>query len=49
MLPVTGSRIKAMKNLWRTLFIAAVSLGGVALVRVMVEILNRENKKYIDI
>ena len=38
-----------MKLLWRILFIAAVSMGGVAMVRVAVEILNRENKKYIDV
>lgn len=38
-----------MKNFWRALWLAAVSLGGVALVRVALEILNRENKKYIDV
>ena len=38
-----------MKNLWRILFIAAVSLGGVTIVRIAVEILNKENKKYIDV
>ena len=38
-----------MKLLWRAIFIAAVSLGGVALVRIAVEFLNRENNKYIDI
>lgn len=38
-----------MKNLWRIILVAAVSLGGVAFVRVAMEILNKENRKYIDI
>ena len=38
-----------MKNIWRALWLAAVSLGGVALVRIAMEILNREQKKYIDL
>lgn len=38
-----------MKNIWRVLWLAAVSLGGVALVRIAMEILNREQKKYIDL
>ncbi len=38
-----------LKKFWRAVWIAAVSLGGVALVRVALEVLNRENKKYIDV
>lgn len=38
-----------VKNIWRALWLAAVSLGGVALVRIAMEILNREQKKYIDL
>lgn len=38
-----------MKLLWRIIFIAAVSMGGVALVRVAVEVLNKEDNKYIDV
>lgn len=39
-----------MKTLWRALWLAAVACGGVALVRIGMEILNRENnRKYIDV
>ena len=39
-----------MKTFWRALWLAAVACGGVALVRVGLEILNRENnKKYINV
>lgn len=38
-----------MKKLWRGLWLAAVALGGVSLVRISLEILNAENKKYIDV
>lgn len=38
-----------MKVFWRALWLAAVSMGGVALVRIALEILNRENKKYIEV
>ena len=38
-----------MKNVWRALWLAAVSLGGVALVGIAMEILNKEQKKYIDL
>lgn len=38
-----------MRTFWRALWLAAVAMGGVALVRVALEILNRENKKYIDL
>lgn len=39
-----------MKTFWRALWLAAVACGGVALVRIALEILNRENnKKYIDV
>lgn len=38
-----------MKTLWRTLWLAAVAFGGVALVRIALEILNRDNKKYIEV
>ncbi len=48
-LPCAGARIVIMKTLWRSFFIAAVSLGGVAFARIIAEILKNENKKYIDI
>jgi len=38
-----------MKNFWRALWLAAVALGGISLVRIALEILNRESKKYIDV
>ncbi len=39
-----------MKTFWRALWLAAVACGGVALVRIGLEILNRENnRKYIDV
>ena len=39
-----------MKTFWRALWLAAVSCGGFALVRIGLEILNRENnRKYIDV
>ncbi len=38
-----------MKTFWRALWLAAVALGGVSLVRISLEILNAENKKYIDV
>ena len=38
-----------MKLLWRILVMAAVSMGGVAMVRIAVELLNHEDKKYIDV
>ena len=38
-----------MKTLWRMIFLAAVSLGGVSLVKAAVELRSRENKKYIEL
>ena len=38
-----------MKTLWRALWLAAVAFGGVALVRIALEILNRDNKRYIEV
>lgn len=38
-----------MKTLWRALWLTAVTLGGVALVRIALEILNRDSKRYIDV
>ena len=38
-----------MKKLWRCLWIAAVSLGGVALVNIMVMAMKNDKKKYIDV
>lgn len=38
-----------MKTFWRALWLAAVAFGGVALVRVALEILNRDSKRYIDV
>ncbi len=38
-----------MKTFWRALWLAAVALGGVSLVRISLEIINLENKKYIDV
>ena len=37
-----------MKNFWRILWILAVALGGMTLVKVSIEILKKDNKKYID-
>ncbi len=38
-----------MKTFWRALWLAAVALGGVSLVRITLEILNRDNERYIDV
>lgn len=37
------------KTIWRSLWIVAVALGGVSLVKVALEILNLDSKKYIDV
>ncbi len=37
-----------MKNFWRVLWVAAVALGGMTLVKISMEILKSDNKKYID-
>lgn len=38
-----------MKNVWRVLWLVAVALGGVTLVKVALEILNLDSKKYIEV
>lgn len=38
-----------MKKLWRGLWIAAVSLGGVALVNFALITMKKDKKKYIDV
>lgn len=38
-----------MKKVWRGLCIAAVSLGGVALVNVVLLAVKKDKKKYIDV
>ncbi len=38
-----------MKNFWRILWIAAVALGGVTLVKIAMEILKLDSKKYIEV
>ncbi len=38
-----------LKTFWRALWLAAVALGGVALVRIALEVLSAEDKKYIDV
>lgn len=37
------------KNFWRGLWIVAVALGGVSLVKVALDILHLNSKKYIDV
>ncbi len=37
------------KTFWRAVWLAAVALGGISLVKVALEILNLNNKKYIDV
>lgn len=37
------------KNFWRGLWIAAVALGGISLVKVALDILHLNSKKYIDV
>lgn len=38
-----------MKKFWRSVWLAAVALGGVALVKVSLEIIGKDKKKYIDV
>lgn len=38
-----------MKKIWRGLWIAAVSLGGVALVNIALLAMKKDKKKYIDV
>ena len=38
-----------MKKVWRGLWIAAVSLGGVALVNIVLLAMKKDKKKYIDV
>lgn len=38
-----------MKKVWRGIWIAAVSLGGVALVNIALLAAKKEKKKYIDV
>lgn len=42
-------KLTQSKTFWRGLWLAAVALGGVALVKVAFEILNLTDKKYIDL
>lgn len=42
-------KLTQSKTFWRGLWLAAVALGGVALVKVAFEILNLSYKKYIDL
>jgi hypothetical protein len=37
------------KKFWRAVWLIAVALGGVSLVKIALEILNLNNKKYIDL
>ncbi len=37
------------KNFWRAVWLVAVALGGVSLVKISLEILNLNSKKYIDL
>lgn len=37
------------KKFWRGVCIAAVALGGVPLVKIFFEVLNRKRKKYIEL
>ena len=42
-------KITQSKTFWRAVWIAAVALGGIPLVKVAIEILNRTDKKYIEL
>lgn len=42
-------KLTQSKTFWRGLWLIAVALGGVALVKVAFEILNLGDKKYIDL
>lgn len=37
------------KTFWRAVWLAAVALGGVSLVKISLEVLNLQHKKYIDV
>lgn len=37
------------KTFWRGLWLAAVALGGVSLVKIALEILKIDSKRYIDV
>lgn len=38
-----------MKNFWRAIWLLAVALGGVTLVKIALEIIKFDSKKYIDV
>lgn len=42
-------KITQSKTFWRAVWIAAVALGGIPLVKIAVEILNRTDNKYIEL
>lgn len=42
-------KLTRSKTFWRGLWLVAVALGGVALVKVAFEILNLNYRKYIDL
>ena len=42
-------KLTQAKTFWRGLWLVAVAMGGVALVKVAFEILNLTDKKYIDL
>lgn len=42
-------KITKSRTFWRGLWLGAVALGGVALVKAAFEILNLNDKKYIDL
>lgn len=37
------------KTFWRAVWLAAVALGGVSLVKLSLEVLDLQHKKYIDV
>ena len=41
-------KITQSKTFWRALWVAAVALGGIPLVKIAVEILNHKGTKYIE-
>lgn len=42
-------KITQSKTFWRGLWLAAVAMGGIVLVKTAFEILNLTDKKYIDL
>lgn len=46
---ITIMKITQSKTFWRGLWLAAVAMGGIVLVKTAFEILNLTDKKYIDL